>query len=737
MADYYTPGTPATPNTLARAENIAAELVTIKAAFDKIPEQLSLEQGRAVYALDTGAADAYVVALPATLAAYTTGLDIIMKAVNANTGASTLNIDGLGVKSIKRFDGTALVAGDIPAGAMVGLRYDGTNFRLSGNPTVAPLNLGANTVIATGSTAVRSLAKRFEDHYNAEDFEINPSASAANNSTNLNSAIATISAAGGGDIWFTTPGTCEFSATIIPRRGVVCKATFGSVVLKLADAANTVLVESYLFSTLYSASAYQISDNADMTYDYGFDGFIFDGNKANQTSGAYCVKMYGRRLWLTNCIIANSKGVGLWTAQLGAHSSGYDYTKTRTPGLIDNVEIVDCDEEPWIFEGPSDTTIGTVVTNETGDQDNDGTTPQTSTHFAGGDVHGVYVKTGGFNARYLNLNGTRFGRCLYVATGITVYIDQLKVAGGWGNVEIEANSNVQIDRIYSQANPYSWTSVENPHIWNKSDELQVGQCFITRVSGQDNGGDGFYDAGGAQVNNLEINQGFAGHGLVIATNDARFPMVDIAGSTGTAADGNTSAAIRIESGVDWYIGGNLNNNVLGLQNLVDAAVGVCDLTIDCNSATQIAVEGVVIRSEEPSITVNSIEVEYASLEKWRTYIRDSADRDFWIPDLQGNILIADDAAVAIAPPGTTGKIYIYSWGAASVDPNEYFEGYFDAGSSFQLTSLSTGSAATISNSARTGTDGTDAFLNIGGQTDQIHIENRRGGARNIRYRFDV
>ena len=590
-------------------------------------------------------------------------------------------------------------------------------------------------VLATDSLALRPLEEWFADEYDAAAFNI--VVANADNSAAINNAIDVVHLRGGGTIDFSRAGTYLCGSKIIPKRGVYLRAAPGTVILKLSDGADTVLVESYLFSTLYAASAYQISDNADMTYDYGFEGFIFDCNKANQTSGAYGVKMYGRRLRLVDCIIANSKGVGLWTAQLGSHSGDYDYTKTQTYGLIHNVEIVDCDEEAWIFEGPSDISIGKIVTNENGDQDNDGTTPQTSTHFSGGDVHGIYVKTGGFNAQYLNLNGTRFGRSLYLATGITAYVDLLKVAGGWGNVEIEANANVQINRIYSQANPHSWTSVENPHIWNKSDELQISACFITRVSGQDNGGDGFYDAGGAQVDNLEINTSIAGHGLVIAANDARFPMVDIQGSTGTAADGNTSAAIRIESGNDWYIGGNLNNNVLGLQNLVDAAIGICDLNIDCNSGTQIAIEGVVIRSEEPSVTTNSIEVDYVSLDRWRTYIRDSASRNFWIPDLQSNILIADDAAIAIAPPGTTGKVYIYTWGSGSVDPDEYFEGYFDAGSSFQLISLSTGGDATAANAARTGTDGTDAKLNIGGQTDQIHIENRRGGARNIRYRFSV
>ena len=108
MADYYTHGTPATANTLVRAENIATELTTIKASFDKIPEQVSLEQDRATYALDTGVADAYVVAMPNTWAAYTTGACLRMKAVNANTGASTVDIDGLGVKTITRLNGDAL-----------------------------------------------------------------------------------------------------------------------------------------------------------------------------------------------------------------------------------------------------------------------------------------------------------------------------------------------------------------------------------------------------------------------------------------------------------------------------------------------------------------------------------------------------------------------------------------------------------------------------------------------------
>lgn len=147
MAAYYTPGTPAVKLTLARAENIATELTTLESAFNKIPEQVSLEQDRVAYALDTGAADAYLVAMPNTWTAYTTGASLRMKAVNANTGASTVNVDGLGVKSIKRFNGDALLAGDIPADSVLEFYYDGTNFQLAGGPATI-----TNAVIGPASS---------------------------------------------------------------------------------------------------------------------------------------------------------------------------------------------------------------------------------------------------------------------------------------------------------------------------------------------------------------------------------------------------------------------------------------------------------------------------------------------------------------------------------------------------------------------------------------------------------
>ena len=50
------------------------------------------------YAADTGAANAYVIALTPALTSHVVGMPIHFMAANANTGASTININGLGIK---------------------------------------------------------------------------------------------------------------------------------------------------------------------------------------------------------------------------------------------------------------------------------------------------------------------------------------------------------------------------------------------------------------------------------------------------------------------------------------------------------------------------------------------------------------------------------------------------------------------------------------------------------------
>ena len=64
------------------------------------------------------------------LEGYTAGAQYTFIAQNTNTGAVTLDIDSLGVKSVTKFGTTALAAGDIVAGAITLVEYDGTRFQL-------------------------------------------------------------------------------------------------------------------------------------------------------------------------------------------------------------------------------------------------------------------------------------------------------------------------------------------------------------------------------------------------------------------------------------------------------------------------------------------------------------------------------------------------------------------------------------------------------------------------------
>lgn len=119
--------------------------------------------GNTQYYADTGAADAYVITPAPAIAAYAAGQTFFFKATNANTGASTLNVSALGVKTILRYDGSALASGDIPASAVVEVIYDGTNFRAVMPLGVALLDAdnaftGQNTITRSGTgSAARAL----------------------------------------------------------------------------------------------------------------------------------------------------------------------------------------------------------------------------------------------------------------------------------------------------------------------------------------------------------------------------------------------------------------------------------------------------------------------------------------------------------------------------------------------------------------------------------------------------
>ena len=113
------------------------------------PTKAGIQDESYTYAADTGAANAYVVTLSPVPASLVAGLEVAFKAANTNTGASTLNVNSLGATPIKKLDGaTALTSGDIVAGQIVTVVYDGTNFQMQ-SPGAAASGGGSGTVTHT------------------------------------------------------------------------------------------------------------------------------------------------------------------------------------------------------------------------------------------------------------------------------------------------------------------------------------------------------------------------------------------------------------------------------------------------------------------------------------------------------------------------------------------------------------------------------------------------------------
>lgn len=115
----------------------------------------ALRSGVHQYAADTGTANTYAVTLSPAATAYAAGMTVRFKATNANTGASTLNVNTIGAINIKKQTGAALQANDIVAGQMVQVMYDGTNFQLT---SLARSPDFTNTAALPGSSAAATFA---------------------------------------------------------------------------------------------------------------------------------------------------------------------------------------------------------------------------------------------------------------------------------------------------------------------------------------------------------------------------------------------------------------------------------------------------------------------------------------------------------------------------------------------------------------------------------------------------
>lgn len=156
--DYYNHQSGLVSGTLARAEAVNSRFDAVEDGFDKLPAPIAgapttkgfseaftvvdasdsshpvaarqIRDGSLIYVVDTGTANAVEVSMAIAPTAYTTGMELRVNVSAGNTGPATIDVNGLGLKNIKRISGDDLSSGDLVAGRISTLRYDGTNFVL-------------------------------------------------------------------------------------------------------------------------------------------------------------------------------------------------------------------------------------------------------------------------------------------------------------------------------------------------------------------------------------------------------------------------------------------------------------------------------------------------------------------------------------------------------------------------------------------------------------------------------
>lgn len=105
--------------------------------------------GMSYVASDTGSANAYAIAPSPAITAYVAGQRFAFVAANASTGASTIDVSGLGTKAVE-YQGAALGGAEIKAGSIIVVEYDGTAFQM-----VSPSNLLITTFNLVDDTSAQ------------------------------------------------------------------------------------------------------------------------------------------------------------------------------------------------------------------------------------------------------------------------------------------------------------------------------------------------------------------------------------------------------------------------------------------------------------------------------------------------------------------------------------------------------------------------------------------------------
>lgn len=180
MANLYYNFSPAfVPGTKVRSDQVNTQYQAIETAFDLLPTQpTAITLGTATVGVESGAGSAYVVTMSPLRLSNAELDEVIFRSTHTNTGATTVDVDGIGAVPLVAADGSALLANDILTGISYIVRYDNANtrFQLVGPSTSLASNAAA--AAASAAAALVSAGNAATSESNAATSETNAGVSA-------------------------------------------------------------------------------------------------------------------------------------------------------------------------------------------------------------------------------------------------------------------------------------------------------------------------------------------------------------------------------------------------------------------------------------------------------------------------------------------------------------------------------------------------------------------------------
>lgn len=146
--------TPIVPGTVSNASTIVkgVAFTSVAPASAGSPTMVETSDPRVPvsYAVDSVGTDSYAITPSPAITAYAAGQSFTFQAGTANTNAATLNVNGLGAKTIKKNTSVDLETGDILANQIITVKYDGTNMQLQSRQnvfeaTASEVNIGTQS----------------------------------------------------------------------------------------------------------------------------------------------------------------------------------------------------------------------------------------------------------------------------------------------------------------------------------------------------------------------------------------------------------------------------------------------------------------------------------------------------------------------------------------------------------------------------------------------------------------